>query len=144
MISELKPKFDFKSAFKEAKASKVDPKTDEARPLVDDSVDYDAFVSRYSVARIYAFINIVFIIMTFISLIVYARDFFGITLCLLALVIFLLSYLKVSFRLWMARSIASNWSSRAEPKFIMMNDFAEAILVNPIEILPIKIFNEGK
>lgn len=109
------------------------------KALVDVDTSSAEFLARYENARIDCMVKLVFIVLSGISVVASFGEWVSFLTSAMIFGIFIIIYIKSSFRLWCARMIFRDWDKRLEPRIILFSEFSSAIAVQPLNLWPIKI-----
>ncbi len=105
---------------------------------VKDSVGKKEFRKRYFIGRITSITH--FIAMTIaLYILITSSSIISTLVCIGVSALFLILFLKVNYELWRARLVAKEWGCKGEVLTTTYNQYLNAVMTRPIEILPINM-----
>lgn len=137
----IKIQLNFKKMVREAREDGQRQSEEKVGPAVSEGTTKMEFLVRYSNLR-WVLIILLFMITATIIIGIFNFSLMSIIICTMTNMLFGMFYFKYSFIAYRARTIYGRWDSRHESHVMEVQEYLDAISVNPMEIFPLKILKE--
>lgn len=122
----------------EAKQTSYELNQKESSCAVDEHTTISDYKKRYVNVIAVQYILLLFVILM-VGLSIANASIMNVAIYSLATIILSMFYLKYSLTSWRARLVFVNWDDRHEDFTVTMQDYLDALAVNPFEILPLRL-----
>lgn len=137
----IKIQLNLKKMAREARENGRRESEEKIGPAVSEGITKIDFFDRYSNLR-WVLIILIFMMIGTVLIGVFNFSLMSLIICTMTNMLFGMFYFKYSFIAYRARMVYSKWDLRHESHIMEVQEYLDAISVNPMEIFPLKILKE--